>query len=247
MGISIEITFPTATTYSVTLTAIIGGATQIVSRNLISPMGGQIISEFRIFNFNAGSGSTRDQFFNCLSHEIDFLPVELIRFNGKANQEDIHLSWTTASEINNSHFEVERSTNAKIWKAVGKVYGKGNSLEEVNYEFIDQTALKGSNYYRLRQVDFDGNHEFSEVLTVDFQTKSSKDITIYPTLVENELTIVNATGHATLYNFSGQVMSIFQISEELFTLNTNDLPSGRYTLSILSDNRSITSLSFVKE
>lgn len=173
------------------------------------------------------------------------LPVELTYFNGKVKSEHIHLSWATASEIENSHFEIERSQNAKTWQVIGKIYGKGNSLEQTTYQFIDRLPLKDNNYYRLKQVDFDGSHEFSNVVTIALSQKKSEDISVYPTLVKNELTIENGFGEARLYNFSGQLMSVFQISEERFLLNTSNLPNGRYTLSVLGTNGGTASISFL--
>ncbi|GAA4426595.1 hypothetical protein GCM10023188_08850 [Pontibacter saemangeumensis] len=94
------------------------------------------------------------------------LPVELISFDGAVKKEGVELSWSTASEQDNSHFEIERSADGKVFEQVGKVDGHGNSTTKISYRFTDHTPLTGQSYYRLRQVDFNGQHEYSKVIAV---------------------------------------------------------------------------------
>ncbi|MCX2741408.1 T9SS type A sorting domain-containing protein [Pontibacter anaerobius] len=98
--------------------------------------------------------------------EITPLPVELSRFEGKAAQSGVSLEWETASEQNNSHFEVERSTDGKAFEHLGKVAGNGNSSVALSYKYFDKHPFPGLNYYRLKQVDFDGRYEYSKVVAV---------------------------------------------------------------------------------
>lgn len=94
------------------------------------------------------------------------LPVELVSFNGKVSKSGISLEWRTASEIDNSHFEIERSTDGYAFEQIGKVNGNGNSSIAINYHYLDGRPQPGLNYYRLKQVDFDGKHEYSKVIMV---------------------------------------------------------------------------------
>lgn len=94
------------------------------------------------------------------------LPVELARFEGKASQSGISLTWETASEQNNSHFEVERSTDGSTFEQLGSVPGNGNSVVTIAYQYLDKHPHPGLNYYRLKQVDFDGKYEYSKVVAV---------------------------------------------------------------------------------
>lgn len=94
------------------------------------------------------------------------LPVELSRFEGKATQSGISLEWETASEINNSHFEVERSADGSAFEKIGSVAGHGNSVATIEYSYLDKHPNPGTNYYRLRQIDFDGKYEYSNVVAV---------------------------------------------------------------------------------
>ena len=94
------------------------------------------------------------------------LPVELISFTGASVGNHNELYWTTASETFNHGFEIQRSGNGRDFSAIGFVDGAGNSSETKNYSFIDNNISKELYYYRLKQVDFDGKENFSEVIAV---------------------------------------------------------------------------------
>lgn len=87
------------------------------------------------------------------------LPVELASFTSTANGRDVTLNWTTATETNNSGFDVERSVNG-IWSKVGNVSGNGTTTSPVNYTFTDRNLASGKYNYRLKQIDFNGNFEY---------------------------------------------------------------------------------------
>jgi Secretion system C-terminal sorting domain len=94
------------------------------------------------------------------------LPVELTSFNVANVNNNNELRFTTASESNNSHFEIERSNNGKNFETISRIEGKGTTQEVSNYSFTDRTPNKGINYYRLKQVDLDGRFEYSKVVSV---------------------------------------------------------------------------------
>jgi hypothetical protein len=100
--------------------------------------------------------------------ELAPLPVELTSFTSTASAEGVTLMWTTASEINNHGFEVERSYDGNIFENVGFVNGHGTSTEIHNYSFTDipENKANGIFYYRLKQVDMNGQSTYSKVLTV---------------------------------------------------------------------------------
>ena len=94
------------------------------------------------------------------------LPVELTSFTAQVTNEGVRLSWTTASELNNSGFEVQRSTNQTNWATLGFVRGAGTTTEAQSYSFVDASA-SGRVFYRLKQVDFDGQFEYSNIIEVN--------------------------------------------------------------------------------
>ncbi|RZJ92236.1 MAG: T9SS type A sorting domain-containing protein [Chryseobacterium sp.] len=102
------------------------------------------------------------------------LPVKLTSFNGTKAQNGISLSWTTASEVDNSHFEVYKAFDEKNFKKIGEVKGNGNSSSKQSYSFVDHKPENGVNYYQLKQVDFNGNSEQSKIIAVNFHLKQQK-------------------------------------------------------------------------
>ena len=97
------------------------------------------------------------------------LPVELVSFEARPVLNRVELSWTTASETGNDHFEVERSEDGNTFSRIGTVSGAGNSTALRQYQFNDASPLRGISYYRLRQVDFDGGYTFSDVRAVNMR------------------------------------------------------------------------------
>jgi hypothetical protein len=93
------------------------------------------------------------------------LPVEWIEFSARKTNEGVTLLWKTASELNNAGFEVQRKSNNK-WNALGFVRGAGTTTDAQSYTFIDRTA-SGKIQYRLKQIDFDGQFEYSNIIEVD--------------------------------------------------------------------------------
>ncbi|MFI5237762.1 MAG: T9SS type A sorting domain-containing protein [Ignavibacteriales bacterium] len=95
------------------------------------------------------------------------LPVELDNFTGRKMQNEILLEWETLTEISNRGFEVLRQVDKNNWDILGFVEGNGNSNAPKKYFFIDKLISWGKYYYRLKQIDTDGNYEFSKVVYVD--------------------------------------------------------------------------------
>ncbi len=98
------------------------------------------------------------------------LPIELLSFDASRLKEAVQLDWTTASEINNDYFIVERLNVDNKFVPILELKGAGNSNEENNYRTIDQNPYTGYNYYRLKQVDFDGEFAYSQLRTVYFES-----------------------------------------------------------------------------
>ncbi|MFA7381532.1 MAG: T9SS type A sorting domain-containing protein [Bacteroidia bacterium] len=158
------------------------------------------------------------------------LPVEWLSFTGKKVVDNVELSWVTATETNNSHFEVERSTDGRNFEQIGEVKGSGNSHTPINYNYTD-VAPFGSNsilYYRLKQVDFNGEFDYSKTIAVS-NNKQDNGVTIEainpnPFTEKLNLTLTNVSeGNVTIevYDLSGR---------KHYTQTT--LSSGQGTLSI---------------
>lgn len=115
------------------------------------------------------------------------LPVNLISFTGKNVAEGNQLNWNTSSETNNESFIIERSDNAKDFKSIGQVRGNGTTSEKNNYSYLDSQFEPGLNYYRLKQLDFNGKYGYSNTIVIE--TKSNIKYIVSPNPVSNQLNI----------------------------------------------------------
>ena len=129
------------------------------------------------------------------------LPVELLSFSAKKEDTATILEWSTASEINNEKFIIERADHTYYFESIGETPGAGNSEAILNYQFIDRTPHTGINYYRLKQVDFDGSHEYSNVVYVNFEDQ----FLIIP-MIDGYLLQSNHPVNARLFDLSGRLI-----------------------------------------
>lgn len=174
------------------------------------------------------------------------LPVELTSFEAKKEANVTVLNWQTATEENNEGFDIQRSTDVETWESIGFVAGAGTTLEVQDYEFTDTEAKAGKFYYRLKQIDFDGQFEYSEVVTVEL-TSLNNDVAIYPNPVSNNLTIEGVQGIATIHNLLGQPVKEFSINNEQENIDLSDLTEGQYLLMIQAANGERVIQQFVKQ
>ncbi len=182
----------------------------------------------RYFEFFTSSFST---FYLFATDAV--LPVELTNFTARAiEKQRALLNWTTAAEVGNSHFEVERSVDGVNFVQLGAVAGAGQSNEEQSYEYLDLSPFSGVNYYRLRQVDFDGSTHLSEVRQVTIE--GPVNVVLYPNPVVNELRLQGfAGGQLRVLDAQGR-----QVLEQTLAaaepLNVATLSPGVYFLQLPS-------------
>jgi hypothetical protein len=96
------------------------------------------------------------------------VPVELTSFTASAAENGIVLNWSTATEINNHGFEIQKSNDKKSWKVAGFVEGNGSSTNMNQYSYIDSNPANGRNYYRIKQLDYNGTFEIYGPVYADF-------------------------------------------------------------------------------
>ena len=100
------------------------------------------------------------------------IPVELTSFTASIMLTGVELNWSTATELNNDGFEIERSklqeARGEMWEVIGFVKGQSTSTHRNEYSFFDKNTDPGKSLYRLKQIDFDGNYAYSKVVEVDF-------------------------------------------------------------------------------
>jgi len=159
--------------------------------------------------------------------DLSALPVELIGFIAKKKGNTSLLKWVTASEVNNSHFIVERSRDGVHFEEIARVEGKGTTLDLSHYTYEDKRPMAGWNYYRLNQIDTDGANQFSSTISLDFRSESV-DVKIYPNPARMFVNIDNISDGSRIhvYNMTGQrVMETEIINGQVSTAH---LGTGTY-------------------
>ena len=195
-----------------------------------------IATEYNNQNNPAGSQTLSEEYSSsdlCL-----LLPVEFGTFHAQLTQErHVQLNWNTVSEINNDYFEVQRSVNGLDWEIIDIVDGIGNSTMEQYCESLDISPEweAGINYYRIRQVDFNGAYEYSPIRSVHLQ--SASDLRIYPNPARDILYIegiANSDSEIIVTNELGQNMTekvgFVKVSTNQVQLDLSNLSAGMYMI-----------------
>jgi Secretion system C-terminal sorting domain len=182
------------------------------------------------------------------------LPVELVSFGAMPYKDKIKIYWATASEENAKEFIVERTHNAIDFTEVAHTNASGNSTSMLNYKAYDDHPQQGANYYRLKQVDFNGKFTYTKLVSAKFYS-SIVDLIIIPNPAKDKATIrFNATGnYSALLRITGMqgktILNRQFISEEginEYSLNMNELVTGIYSVQLIVDDQNMIS-KIVKE
>lgn len=167
------------------------------------------------------------------------LPVELVAFELELKQDKVNLLWTTASEINNDYFEIQKSQDGFVFQTIAHVNGNGNTTQSFDYAFKDQLEQSGNYYYRLKQVDFDGTYAYSEVEFVSY--KNIKPAQVYPNPAVNVLSFKNIESETFQVNVSS-MEAVVVLQKQLsngMPLDVSALPRGWFLIQII-DGTEIT-------
>ena len=176
------------------------------------------------------------------------LPVELLAFSGALDGSTVNLTWSTATETDNSHFFVERSVDGLTYAAIGRVEGAGTVGLVTDYAYTDEAFTAGVNYYRLRQVDFDGAESLSNVIAIDASTLVNA-LGIFPNPVSaGDLMTISAgtltKGHtltAEVFSAAGRLVGKQSWnSGDKLQLPTAGFAPGLYVVRLNSGGRSVT-------
>lgn len=167
------------------------------------------------------------------------LPVELINFEGSLieNRTAVSLSWSTGTEINNEGFYIEKSINGENWEILGFVEGNGNTSDKQQYSFND-IDISQSSYYRLKQVDYDGQFEYSWLIFVSIVEAGYDPIVLSPNPVSDNMSLdglINEIYDIQITDLSGKIFLVINKSSLLSAeKKINDLlylfPKGLYVI-----------------
>jgi murein tripeptide amidase MpaA len=173
------------------------------------------------FQLNSDGSVTRDGWYvddiGIIIYQI--VPVELLSFSADAREINVELKWSTATEMNNRGFEIQRALgnngqNNLEWKTIGYVEGKGTTAEQSDYSYTDESPVSGILFYRLKQIDFDGSFRILKAEQVEF-----KKVTEYtleqnypnpfnPSTVINYSIPVSGQVKITVYNLLGSEVAV---------------------------------------
>jgi hypothetical protein len=181
------------------------------------------------------------------------LPVELSSFTATADQNTVDLKWQTKTEVNNYGFNIERKINEGDWNTLGFVEGHGNSNSPKEYNFTDKDLFAGGSkfQYRLKQIDNDGNFEYSDVVEVEVVPSQFELSQNYPNPFNPSTTIRFSLPKETqlkinIYNMLGELVETlaegtYEAGYHKVTFNASSLPSGAYIYRIESSDHSTSS------
>lgn len=189
----------------------------------------------------------------------EILPVELLNFDAeRLSIELVRLDWTTVSETNNLGFDLERMLEHETeFQRIAFVSGNGNSFATNNYSFNDENAYANFSYYRLKQIDINGDFVYSNIRAVAGHSKSNvQDVLLFPNpsedkihLLLNSLTYENQAITLYLYDMRGALIKSWDDSINVAStcsFGISDLPSGAYNLRLDHNNKSST-LRFIRK
>lgn len=214
--------------------------------------GAQINStEMRVSFANPGSAGS------C-SAVMGALPVELTSFRGKMDENrTVELNWTTARELNNNYFEVLRSEDGVNWQMLGEVEGAGTTEINTSYTFVDNFEKPLNVYYQLKQVDYDGSFEYSNVIRVELLQNVDDIMSLYPNpasgLVQMRV-IEQGDSESFKYFFAdqmGRIVKSGNVRTEYkgyndFAIDISDLSTGIYFVKMTNGQKSWTDRLIIK-
>lgn len=157
------------------------------------------------------------------------MPVTLVSFDGKHENNQNRLTWKTTSETNNKGFEIERSADAGHFETIGFVDGNGDTKESHTYQFTDPSPF-GMTYYRLKQLDHDGKFEYSKVVAVKSEAAIVK---VYPNPAQEHLTIsgISQKQPFSIVDQNGRIV-IEGMVTNMQQINIRNLGAGRYVVRV---------------
>jgi hypothetical protein len=165
------------------------------------------------------------------------LPVELIRFESYFDSDGVLLSWASASELNSDYYSIERSEDGKTFYEIGQVMGNGTSNTIQEYEYKDKLTFKSNfEYYRLKQVDYDGAYEYSVILVEFFEDALTKSYEIYPNPATSIIKMSSSRPfpNMQMINSKGQTLAILSEENSVTNFDISDYPSGTYYLHFIT-------------
>ncbi len=211
---------------------VIDGSGALIASSSIDNKGTVFGSTGGTVNCTSGCGNTT-------------LPVELMYFEGEF-EKNVILSWATATEINNEYFSLERSENGKDFYEIARIEGHGNSEEMIEYTYEDDSYESAVEFYRLKQVDFDGQFEIFKAIRVETNAgQAENSFKVFPTVVTQgkvtiegekpfeikDIQIISLTGSSNVYQPRTSETTFRNVE-----VHMTGIESGLYLMKMVSEN-----------
>jgi hypothetical protein len=163
-------------------------------------------------------------------YPLSIIPVTFISFAAIKDQQDVLVSWSTAQEVNNFYYEIQKSSDGKNFVTIGQMTAHAYSSVKQNYSFVDTHPLTGINYYRLKQVDLSGLFNFTNIVSIDFN--NAETTIINPIIVNDEIQLTYNGNQTTakLYSSAGQLYKQFSLTAGQKILPVPYIAKGVYYL-----------------
>ncbi|MBS1736471.1 MAG: T9SS type A sorting domain-containing protein [Bacteroidetes bacterium] len=163
------------------------------------------------------------------------VPLSWLSFNAHKVADSVLLNWQTTNEVNVSKMIIERSSDGISFKQVGEMRAK-NTVNINDYHFADNQPLQGINYYRIKQIDMDGQYKYSVIVSIVFN-KTNAGFIAYPSPANNEVNILinNTLQHnarVKLFSVKGQLLMAVQLRNMLTNISTQNIANGTYILGV---------------
>lgn len=163
------------------------------------------------------------------------VPVSWKSFDVRKKDEAAELMWATASEVNNDYFDIERSSDGLDFESIGILSGAGTFENESNYSFTDHNPLTGKSYYRIKQVDFDGSFDYSDILVL--RKSDINELKVYPNPTQGivNLSLPEADMNIEIWDVQGKKVGEYFSSAKDIQLDLSMLRKGYYQIKVQKD------------
>jgi PKD repeat protein len=167
------------------------------------------------------------------------LPVELSAFKASTDEDNVTLSWTTEQEVNNERFDLERSIDGSNFVTITSLAGKGNSQVKTEYNFVDENLSNGTYFYRLKQIDFDKQTTYSDMISAEVISNNVFKIFPNPTSSSIFIETIGTVDEVYITNVMGQLMTVKfdQKNQNRKELDLIHYPPGHYHIHVKIDGK----------
>lgn len=197
-------------------------------------------ANFNVYGFGIASKFTGASPSGFSSNMAEALPVVFTSFFATKQSNAVVLNWSTAQEKDNSHFEIEKSVDGRTWSSVAVVFGNGTTTQAHNYSYTDKSSNGAIAYYRIRQVDVDGNSVYTSVKTIRSE-EVKKEANIYAASKNTiNIDLNNAAKkdmQVTVLNMNGQVIArqVYNSASYRVSMQIPSVSNGMYVV-VVNDN-----------